>query len=87
MWLRTDDNLINLDNVKKFDRRKESDRTEFVYADFAGAEERVCACFPAEVQPLLDAITNALANNRKVFSVSEWLDNRLIEEANPWLHA
>lgn len=71
MWLRTKNNLINLDRIYYFNSNTQSNKTEAVYANSIF----VCLCHPDEVQPLLDAIANALANNRKVFGVPEWLDD------------
>ncbi len=79
MWLRTDNNLINLDNVGSFEGCTQPNGTVFVYANFAGCEnpeewEFICICRPDEVQPLLDAIADALEHHIAVFSVPEWLD-------------
>lgn len=79
MWLRTNRTLINLDRVQSFESCTRPDKTEFVYANFAGSEttgerELVCVCQPEDVQPLLNAIADALLHDNKVFSVPEWLD-------------
>lgn len=80
MWLRTNRTLINLDRVQSFESCTRPDKTEFVYANFAGSEttgerELVCVCQPEDVQPLLNAIADALKHNVIVFSVPKWLDN------------
>lgn len=87
MWLRTKNNLINLDNVQSFESCTRPNNTEFVYANFVGYEdhgerELVCICHPDEVQPLLDDIADSLHR----FSVPEWLDGyRTNKEASdPW---
>lgn len=79
MWLRTNTNLINLDNVEKFDSHTRPNKMEFVYANFSytdcSEQELVCICQPDKVQPLLNAIADALVHGIKVFSVPEWLDD------------
>lgn len=81
MWIRTNNNLINIDRVQNFESCTRPNKTEFVYANFVGCEdhgerELVCVCHPEEVQPLLDAIARALGNNVRVFDLQEWLDSR-----------
>lgn len=79
MWLRTKETLINLDNVERFEfSGRNRDNEVNVYADFLSDDSHcvtVCICQPDEVQPLLDAIADALVNERKVFSVQEWLND------------
>lgn len=70
MWLRTNRTLINLDRIYYFDSNTQSDKTERVYANSIP----ICICQPDEVQPLLDAISDALVHNITVFDVPEWLD-------------
>lgn len=72
MWLRTNNNLINLDRMYYFNSCTQTNKTEVVYAN----SMPICICRPDEVQPLLDAIADALGNNIKVFSVPEWLECR-----------
>lgn len=85
MWLRTKNNLINLDNVQSFESSTRPNKTEVVYADFAGYEdhgerELVCTCEPEDAQPLLDAIADALTKKEEVFNVPYWLGFRNAEE-------
>lgn len=70
MWLRTNRTLINLDQIYYFNSNTQSNKTEALYANSIP----VCLCHPDEVQPLLDAIADALEHKNAVFSVPEWLD-------------
>lgn len=70
MWLRTENNLINLDRIYYFNSNIQSDKTAAVYADSIP----VCICHPDEVQPLLHAIADALIKKLDVFYVVNWLD-------------
>lgn len=71
MWLRTDNNLINLDRMYYFNSCTRTNKTEVVYAN----SMPICICQPEDVQPLLDAIADALKHNVIVFSVPKWLDD------------